>query len=222
MVNESLCVLPHRGDRPRRAAPGLLLCGAHSAALYARIADIARLWQHLDHLVAPGQALTGGRSGMDPAAPCRLDIVAIRDPRTVLVRTQDGRPLRDEDHAPIVPVLAEVTGWARIVAEERRVAMPSDFAGACRLLLDHHDWACAQPWCDELDQAMRACLGQLEQVLGSERPASVGTCVAPMDDGTECGGPLRQDRWGGMAAECARCGDRWESDDLRRRGLLIG
>jgi len=219
------CLLRHRGDKPRRATTGLL-CDAHAAGLYARIADIARMWQLLDDLVAPGQALTGGRAGIDPAAPCRLDIIAIRDPRTVLVRTADGRPLKDEDHSPIVPVLAEVVGWARIVVEERHVAMPAGLQAATALLLDHHDWTCAQPWVDELDQAMRACLAQLEHVLGAERPASVGTCTAPLEDGSDCGGPLRQDRWGLLAVECARCGDRWSTDDtqreLRRLGLVIG
>ena len=219
------CVLRHRGDRPRRATTGLL-CDAHASSLYARVADIAHMWQLLDELVAPGHALTGGRAGIDPAAPCRLDIIAIRDPRTVLVRTQDGRPLRDEDHSPIVPVLAEALEWMELIGSQRHVKTPRDMLGCCSTLLDHHDWCCAHESITDLDRETRGWLAQLEHVLGAERPASVGTCAVQLEDGSECGGPLRADRWGLKAAECARCGDRWEEGDtqreLRRLGLLIG
>lgn len=217
------CVLRHRGN-PRRATAGLL-CNAHAASLYARITDIDQLWDHLDELVQPGQALTGGRAGIDPPAPCRLDILAIRDPRTILIRTGNGQPLHDEDHHPVVPVLAEATEWADLIHHQRRIARPTGLHACLALLLDHHDWTCTQDWIPDLDTATRAWLAQLEHVLGAERPTTISNCTVQLDDGSECGGPLRQDRWGTLAVECARCGDRWSEQDtrheLRRLGLLL-
>lgn len=217
-MSESLCVLRHRGDRPRRAAPGLLLCPGHRDGLVAMLDEIAVMWQLLDDVIQPTAGPNARGSGVDPAAPCRLDVLALRDPRSVMIRDLRGRPLRDD--LPGVPLA--VGGWARIVADELRLTVDwPDVDAACTCLRTHADWVAAQDWVDAMAGEAREVSAALHHALGDVAPPSVGVCPVQLDDGDECGGALRQDRWGAMAVECRACGTRWDEPDLRRLGLVL-
>lgn len=61
----------------------------------------------------------------------------------------------------------------------------------------------------------------LRHVCGEHEGRPVGRCQIAFDDDTTCGGPLFPDRYGLMRVHCARCGETWDQDDLRRLGLVL-
>lgn len=210
------CIMRHRD--PRRALSGALLCGKHERDLLEDLRDLTDLYPLLDHVLEPGsvqadELVRYGRQ-VDPPAAARLDVVALRDQRT----TWD--PGADPDAVDILGVLG---GWARILREERQLADPdtATVTSEAAALRTHHEWIITQPWVDEYaTEVHRAALAVRHACGEYERSDRVGTCTIPTDDGT-CGGPLYPDRYGLMRVRCARCGETWDEDDLRRLGLIL-
>lgn len=210
----SNCLLPHR--EPKQATEAALVCPGHHRWLADSIDDIVCTYALLDDFYEPGTAVDDGHQvkgkRVDPPAPVRLDVVALLDRRTVARYPGD-----------IVPVLAILQSWAKLVREERdlepcrRQATVTSEAGT---LLGHLDWIIAQPWVDDLAKEIREVKSALHSAIGDHAPRPVGTCPVVHPDHGECGGKLFQDRYGRMAVSCRRCGAAWDENDLRRLGLM--
>lgn len=213
-MSDGNCVLGHR--EPRTAATGLLVCRGHHHWLANTLDDITTSTALLPHFYEPGTAVDDGQQvrgkRVDPPAPVRLDVVALLDRRTVSRFPGD-----------IVPVLAVLESWARMVREERDLEQPKTRAtvtGETALLIRHLPWIETQPWVDELAKELREVKSALHSAIGDHAPRPVGKCpVVDPDDG-ECGGNLYQDRYGGMSVSCRRCGSLWDEPELRRLGLM--
>lgn len=216
MNSETNCLLPHR--EPKTATTGTYLCPGHYRWMLAGLRDIVDSYALLPYFFAPGTAVDDGRQvkgkRIDPPAPVRLDVVALLDPRTMARYPGD-----------IVPVLAMLESWARMVREERDLDKPKAKATvsseAC-LLLTHLDWIAEQAWVDELAKEMRDIKSALHAAIGDHAPRPVGTCPVIHPDNGECRGKLYQDRYGGMSVTCTKCGETWGETELRRLGLVIG
>ena len=208
------CLLPHR--EPREALPSALVCRHHHGWLRDSIDDIVVTYALLPHFYEPGTAVDDGHQvkgkRVDPPAPVRLDVVALCDRRTVARYPGD-----------IVPVLAILEAWGRLVREERQLqachrhATVTSEAG---LLLAHLDWIIAQPFVDELAREIREVKSALHSAIGDHAPRPVGTCPVVHPETGECGGKLYQDRYGGMSVTCRKCGEVWGETELRRLGLM--
>lgn len=214
MSAETNCVLPHRD--PKTAANGTLVCPGHTRWLRESIDDVVITFALLPHFYEPGTAIDDGQQvrgkRVDPPAPVRLDVVALLDKRTIARHPGD-----------IVPVLAILEAWARLIREERQLqpcrrhATVTSEAGT---LLAHIDWIICQPWVDDLAREIREVKSALHSAIGDHAPRPVGTCPVVHPDTGECGGKLYQDRYGGMSVTCRRCGETWGETELRRLGLM--
>lgn len=214
-MTETNCVLTHR--EPKTAADGTLLCPGHHRWMHASLVDIVDTYALLPDFYEPGTAVDDGQQvrgkRIDPPAPVRLDVVALLDRRTVARYPGD-----------IVPVLAVLESWARMVREERSLERPKTRATVsteASLLVAHLPWIAEQPWVDELAKEIRDVKSALHSAIGDHAPRPVGTCPVVTEAG-ECGGKLYQDRYGGMSVSCAKCGEQWGETELRRLGLVIG
>ena len=201
MVDTALCVGTHHGQRPQ---PDIgLLCAKCAGRLRRDLADIILLWTLLDDLLIPGGRGGGHHAGKPGSRPaCDLDVADLRDPRGV--------------------VHAEITGWARIVIEERRLsASPADAEQATRLLQTHLDWVAAQPWVDEAAGEIRDAAHRIRVACHDLPDPPIGRCpdIDPRGESDTCGGPLR---WvdGSTAVACARCQSRWGVEDLAHVGRV--
>lgn len=209
------CVLRH--DKPRRAQTGSLICTKHDHALRDDLRDIEILYALLDHVTEPGSVvmdeLVRYAKRPDPAAPMRLEVAVLRDQRTTW----------DVNQPDAVSVLAVITSWATIVRDDMRLTPPAQATLTSELgtLRAQHDYVTAQAWVDEYAREIHRAAQALRHVCGEHDGQPVGRCQVIHDDDTECGGPLFPDRYGLMRVRCARCGETWDQDDLRRLGLLL-
>ena len=213
-MTEVNCVLPHR--EPKGAVHGSLVCPGHARWLHSTLVDIVDSYALLPHFYEPGTAVDDGQQvrgkRIDPPAPVRLDVVALLDRRTVARYPGD-----------IIPVLAVLESWARMVREERQIQAPKARAtvtSEAALLAKHLPWILEQPWVDELAKEIRDVKSALHSAIGDHAPRPVGTCPVVHPDAGECGGKLFQDRYGGMSVTCRRCGETWGETELRRLGLM--
>lgn len=210
-AQRAVCVLQH--VTPKTATDGLL-CAGHASWLADTVADIPVAYALLALVEEPGSGEPGVKvKRMDPPAPVRLDVVAMRDRRTV--HLEPGDPY---------PVLYVVESWARLVREERHLAVPTvpaTMTSEANLLIVSLDWILAQPWVDDFAAEVRRAARCLHDALGEHAPRPVGRCPVVWDDG-ECGGPLYQDRYGFWRVTCGWCGAVWDEDELRRLGLVMG
>ena len=190
------CIAGHDTDPPL-ALDGLRLCQRHHGRLARDLTDIVTCWSLLAELHEPGRGGAGihGKRA-DPPAPVNLDVADITDPRTSQV--------------------IAAMGWARIVVEDRRLAvLPSDVAECAGLLTRHLEWVAAQDWADEACDEISAAARTLRWATGDNPDAPLGTCpdIDPRGEQDRCGGPLR---WveGTTAVRCGRCGSHWAEADL--------
>ena len=190
------CIAAHDDDPPL-ALPGLRLCRHHHGRLARDLADIVTCWSLLAELHEPGRG-TSGHHGKhtDPPAPVNLDVADITDPRTSQV--------------------IAAMGWARIVVEDRRLAvLPSDVAECAGLLTRHLEWVAAQDWADEACDEIAAAVRTLRWATGDNPDAPLGTCpdIDPRGEHDRCGGPMR---WadGSATVVCGRCGSSWGEADM--------
>ena len=213
--NDTPCVLRH--DRPRRALPASLICAKHDRDLQDDLRDIELLYALLDHVVEPGSVVADEliryAKRPDPQAPIRLEVAVLRDQRTTW----------DLNQPDAVSVLAVVTDWATIIREDKRLTAPHEatITSEVGTLRVQHDYATAQPWVDDYAKDIHRAAQALRHVCGEHEGRPVGRCQITLDDDTECGGPIFPDRYGLMRVRCARCGETWDQDDLRRLGLVL-
>jgi len=212
----SNCVLPHRD--PKSAIEGALTCVGHSRWLAETLEDIVETCALLPEFLEPGTAVDDGRQvrgkRVDPPAPVRLDVVALGDRRTVHRHAGD-----------ILPVLAILESWARMIREEREITARTTVAtilGESTFLVAQVSWVIAQPWVDEFATELREVKSSLHSAIGDHAPRPVGRCPVVHPETGECSGPLYQDRYGRLSVTCRQCGETWGETELRRLGLVIG
>ena len=195
------CIGKHDNDPPLTTHG--MLCARCHGRLARALADIVALYPLLDELLIPGSNGNGGTRGKPGSRPaCDLDVADLRDTRGT--------------------VHAEVSGWARIVIEERQLAArPLDVDQSARLLAIHIDWVAAQPWADEACAEIHDAAYAIRRACKDLPDRPVGTCpdIDPRGETDTCGGPLR---WvdGSTAVRCARCGSSWRADDLVNVGRV--
>lgn len=216
MTELALCVMRHR-ERPRRALPAALICRRHDDAIREDLADIATLYPLLSEVAEPGSVaadeLTRYAKRPDPAAPVRLEVVTLRDARTTW---DPGQP-------DAIDVLGVLAAWATIVRDDMRLtAAPSaTIASEIQTLTTQHDFVIAQAWVDEYAGELHRAAVAVRHACGEyDRAPDVGSCPVLSGD-APCGGRLFPDRYGLMKVRCARCGEVWDEDDLRRLGLVL-
>lgn len=73
---------------------------------------------------------------------------------------------RDQTGPP--PMLDTLSGWARVVIDERNLnsAPKMTTESLAGLLLIHHDWAVTQPWADEYAFDIRGCAHEARRLCG--------------------------------------------------------
>ena len=189
------CIGKHTDDPPLTTHG--MLCRRCHGRLARALADIVALYPLLDELLIPGSNGNGGARGKPGSRPaCDLDVADLRDTRGT--------------------VHAEVSGWARIVIEERQlVARPLDVDQAARLLAIHIDWISEQPWADDALSELHDAAYAIRRACRDLPDPPIGTCpdIDPRGETDRCGGPLR---WidGSTAVTCSRCGSSWSETDL--------
>ena len=210
MNDDHRCILRH--DKPTRATHGHL-CAGHAQRILDTLDQIADWWAMLDEVIEPGSTQNARGRRIDAPAPLRLDVVAVRDHRTIAITDGD-----------LMPVLAVIGEWARLVREDRHLdapTTPATLTSEASVLRAHHEWIVTQDWVDDYLQELGACARCLRNVVGIQGPISVGPCPLHHDTGP-CPGRLYQDRWGGLGVSCNHCHAHWDDHDLRRLGLVIG
>lgn len=210
------CVLRHA--EPRRALTGALVCGKHNRDLVEDLDDLALLYPLLEEVLEPGSVtadeLVRYSRRIDPPAPVRLEVVALRDART----TWDAGS--DPDAVDVIGVLGS---WATVVREERGLVTPTARAtltSELATLRAHHEWAIDQPWIDEYAKDVHRAVRAVRHACGEYDAEPVGRCPRPTEDGS-CDGRLYPDRAGAMRVRCAQCGETWDEGDLARLGLVL-
>ena len=209
------CVLTHR--EPKTPTTGTLLCPGHHQWITHTLEDITQTTALLPYFIEPGSTPntneTQHRRGIDPAAPIRLEIVALLDRRTT-TRTPDD----------LTPVLAILTAWAELIRDTHKLTKPptpDTITSTTNLIHTHLPWLTTQEFITDLAHELRQIKTALHSAIGDHAPRPVGTCpVIHPDTEGECGGKLYQDRYGGMSVTCKTCGMTWHEDDLRRLGLM--
>jgi len=190
------CIGSHDTDPP--LAHHGLLCSRCHGRLARALSDIAALYPLLEELLIPGSVNGGGTRGKPGSRPaCDLDVADLRDARGA--------------------VHAEVSGWARIVIEERQLAArPLDVEQAARLLTIHLDWISEQPWCDDALREIGDAAWMIRRVCHDLPEPPIGTCpdVDPRGQDDVCGGPLRIQTGVEISVVCARCNSTWSVADL--------
>lgn len=238
------CVLRH--DKPRRALPAALVCAKHDQALRDDLRDIEILYALLDHVVEPGSVVADEliryAKRPDPAAPIRLEVAVLRDTRTTWDPSQ-------ADAVSVLAVVAGWATIVR--EDQRLTAPPhATITSEVSTLRVQHDYATAQDWVDEYAKDIHRAAQALRHVCGEHEGQPVGRCTVqitgcpgsalcscgchdgsgnpctmPGGCGTQllgtCNGPIFPDRYGLMRVRCARCGETWDQDDLRRLGLVL-
>lgn len=228
-MTDTVCVLRHTS--PKRAIAAALVCGSHDRAIREDLTDIGLLYALLDDVSEPGSVvmddLVRYAKRPDPPAPVRLEVATLRDTRTTW----------DVSDPDALSVLATLAGWAEIVRDDMRLtATPrATVASELAVLTRQHDFVIAQAWVDDYAKDVHRVAAALRHACGEfDRSPSVGRCpVPPSDDAIRgalehgrpapppCDGPLFPDRYGLMRVRCARCGEVWDEDDLRRLGLVL-
>lgn len=209
------CILCH--DKPRRALPTTLVCAKHDRDIRDDLRDIEILYALLDHVIEPGSVIADElvryAKRPDPAAPMRLEVAVLRDTRTTW----------DPNQGDAVSILAVVAGWATIVREDMHLTEPgkATITSEVGTLRVQHDYATSQAWVDEYAKDIHRAAQALRHVCGEHEGRPIGRCQVLNHDEEPCGGPLFPDRYGLMRVRCARCGETWDQDDLRRLGLVL-
>lgn len=245
---------PHLGHQPggiaemyRTAVEGHGWCGEteHEHAEAARVDDRAIALRDVrSSATGPGRDDDGTRGPRSVLATlggwARIVHEERGDPLPQLARpgwtgVRRPHPTSDPDRMP---------GWM-VHRVPRAIPMPDVQAVTtlCRWLHARIDWACTQPWIDDLAAELREVAAQLRAAAGERGGRYLGPCPATIDPdtgqlnplaGTMCGAPLYAPTAGARdpgpidlpSIRCDRCGGRYSGTALldlaRDRGLVDG
>jgi hypothetical protein len=148
--DERLCSLEHRvdPDRPRRSAHSSTLCAGHISQARQALEDLPGRYDELGIIAAPtGEQRNGARSAEKPI-PYREAAADLR----YGVKQEPERPPRRE--VELNGIRSTLTGWARIVAAERNVGLPSrpqrqTYGPECWSMICQHQSCRRLAWADQ-------------------------------------------------------------------------
>lgn len=164
-----LCPAPHRDDRPRQAADGLVLCWWHRDRLERHLAELPALHQACE-------AALLGRSGTNTVGP----VSGTHEPSWAVC----DAPSAAREH-----IRVELVSWVRIGLDEGPwQAVPADTVTAMATwLVTRVDWYAARPWADEVARTIADTHGEAYRAAYPDplHRVAIGTC--PEDD---CPGTL--------------------------------
>jgi hypothetical protein len=174
-----------------REAHAGYLCRGHLEKLGAMLRDIEEEAVRLS--VHPSMAVTYDKAGGDLASqqwPVRPDPLVLRDPRRKMALTEISEA--DElawDDTP--SVLHMLNSWARLVREERELAIPERITVVSErdLLSRQLDWIADQEWVDEFHDDLSGLLNALRRA-NNTLMLPVGKCETYQPDGSACDGKV--------------------------------
>lgn len=211
-----VCQVPHRRDpdRPRRTAPGSLLCRGCVEHLRDNIAAMPGLYDGLAGVIAGGSTgmAAGPISGGDGASG------------------PSGRQIAAAAHQK--QILFDLRAHVRWVTRERGLrgtSLTTPLALA-RWLEPHVDWMARQPEPENAVDTFRELRGRAYALIDPrprtefEIPGDDGRCPEAVD-GQQCEGRLWVSGIQGAAASfevsCTHCAKTWDSTQLMRLGVRI-
>lgn len=161
-----LCPAPHRDDRPRRAADGIVLCQWHRDRLERHLAQLPALWKACE-------AALVGRSGTNTAGP-------------VSGSHEPSWAVSDAPSAARTHITVELQSWVQVVLEEGPwTVVPHDRLEALAAwLVARVDWCAARPWADEMARTIADTHGEAWRAAypNPARRIDLGPCP---EDGCE-------------------------------------
>lgn len=185
--SERICQLEHHRDpdRPRRVRRGSFLCGGHTLGLAELLTLLPRMHHALATVAAPSEVKIGGSRPSETPIPLRQDALDLR------YGGSDTDPaLNAWDQLGITELLA---GWARIVAEERELHLPTVLdaeqtpAALAQFLTRHLDWIVEQPWVIDMLGELEAVRDRGNRALGAHHRDDLTRIPCPQAD---CPGTL--------------------------------
>lgn len=211
------CVVP--GCKVRsELEPDAYACPDCRKALVRKLGEIETYLSIADIFEQPGRQGGGPHAkGFESQPPLNLDVVAMLDPRTEI--NGDGQ----DDRLDEVPnVHADLGGWAQILVEEHPdgLDLPRGLTTQAALLRSRCDWIARQPWVDEMARDIHRVHSALRRACADLPPASVGECIALLDDG-DCKGDVYPTR-DHDGVRCSRCGRLYYGMDLVRLHVAQG
>lgn len=215
-TDQGLCGSNHR--KPTATLPGQSICGGCKKALIENVGEVARLLTQVDDLgTLSARRGSGGRRGPSSQAPTDLDLIAIMDHRT---QYDPG-----SDIAPVARWIS--TAAAQIARERNQAQVSSELRHKLALIHRNIDFLTTRPYAPTVAEHFAIMKRVLRSLCGENRHV-IDRCTAPMEDGTDCGGPLFQAEDGSATVQCAKCLDKWSDGavlvaygELRRLGLIL-
>lgn len=212
------------GNREASAAKHGHLCGGCFDRLNTWLAEIPERFALVPEFLTQGTKLEDnpGSSSVKrtvAAAPLRVAALDLLDTRKG--RKWQGTEPTDDRRGAIGTLLA--------IANELRglrgspIKNDSHVLGEADYIRHSLDLLVQQESIFDTYKEIRTLHRELGDAVGVFPPRPVATCkvVDPnSDDPHECGGPLYPTKAGGI--HCARCGETWDTVDLRRLGLMLG
>lgn len=199
------CPLRHR--TPAQPDDGYTLCRGHISNLSDRLYAIGLICGDLDDLLVTPPPQDGNDRRIirtEAPAPCRLDVVDLRDPRS---------------DTPAIHLIGE---WTRLVVAERRLAAtPTLPTSQVQLLLTNLDWLARHEVAADFASEIADVHYWLRQAAGLTPPPPLFTCPVPDEQtGQPCGGGVRTQPYT-FGVRCTKCGETWDGTlELRRLGLV--
>jgi hypothetical protein len=223
MTEPVLCVLPHgcdpNGEPIHREADEGFLCRNHFNRMGATVREVGDLWADLAFIVEAGSApkdetpKTRHLKSAEAPAPANLEVLSLRDPRSLSVATAA------DPSNPIPSLVSIVASWTMLLAEERPLTatLPRSAMAQLGLLQVHHRWIAAQPFVDDYLNEMVGLRKALSAALRDHTHKQVGRCRLPVE-GREgpCGGALIEEN-GTDTIKCQDCHAQWSEPHERAR-----
>jgi hypothetical protein len=164
------CPIPHANDpdRPRRPAPGALLCTGHVEQGRSILHELPKLDDQLAVIAAPtgSQRPSGGRSADSPI------------------------PYHEKAALHRKALRNSLTAWCRHILAERSLIWTGDdtITDMCAFLARHHDWSVTQPWADQYALDLRGISYRARGLLSKRPPGEATRVPCPAPEG--CHGML--------------------------------
>ena len=190
--------------------PAPVLCAPDAGELGDMLAELGTLYDALDARpsMQGREPDTGGTGALaSQQAPARLDVIALRDPRTRV----------DQPDPAIDGVLPVLVWWANAVRQQRWFSLHGTtptVASERRTLAINLDWILEQPAAGQFHDAIRRLWTRLRAANGHTPDRPVVRCRRDVDGG-ECGGRVRL---ADGQATCASCGHTVSGLALLRHG----
>lgn len=219
-MSDSLCKGRHR--EPVELDRSYTLCGGPVAEpggvirwtgctgrLRRTLLDLADVLDDMDVLLVTPTPSDGNERRLARAegqAPCRLDVVDLRDERS---------------DTPALRILSTV---GLIVARARGLStFPSRPGDQARLMVRHLEWLSRYEFAHEVLADISDVWRWVRSAAGLQPPPPVFACPVVLAGAEgECGGPVYPARYA-FAVRCSRCGSEWDGDEqLRWLGLVAG